>query len=111
MPYMTAAEIAGCGLPRKLFRHVIPNMLNPLVVQASVSLSVAVLIEAALSFLGLGVQAPRPALGLMIAEAKAYIGLAPHLVLFPSLAVVAVVFAFNLLGDALAEATDARKRA
>lgn len=110
MPYMTAAEIMGCSFPRRLFRHLLPNMLNPIVVQGSVSLSFAVLIEAGLSFLGLGIQAPRPALGLMIAEAKAFIAIAPHMVLFPSVAIILTVVGFNLLGDALAEATDPRRR-
>ncbi len=109
LPFMAATEIMGCGFGRRLFRHLLPNMVNSLVVQASVSLSFAVLIEAGLSFLGLGVQPPRPALGLMIAEAKAYIGMAPFLVLFPSLAIVLTVVGFNLLGDALAEAADPRR--
>lgn len=104
MPYMTAAVVMGCSFGRRLFRHVLPNLANPILVQASVALSFAVLIEAGLSFLGLGIQGPRPALGLMIAEAKAYIALAPHLVFFPSIALVAIVVAFNLIGDALAEA-------
>jgi peptide/nickel transport system permease protein len=109
MPYMTAAEILGCSLWRRLWRHLAPNLFNPLIVQGTVSLSFAVLIEAGLSFLGLGIQAPRPALGLMIAEAKAFIGIAPHLVLFPSLGIVAIVVALNLVGDAFAEATDPRR--
>lgn len=111
LPFMDASEIMGCGFARRLFRHLLPNMLNSLVVQASVSLSFAVLTEAGLSFLGLGMQPPRPALGLMIAEAKAYIGIAPSMVLFPSLAIVLTVVGFNLLGDALAEATDPRRSA
>lgn len=111
MPFMTAVELIGAGYARRLFRHLLPNMRNALVVQGSISLSFAVLIEAGLSFLGLGIQAPRPALGLMIAEAKAYIALAPTLVLYPSLAIVLTVMGFNLLGDALAEATDPRRAA
>ena len=111
LPFMAATEIMGCSFGRRLFRHLLPNMINSLVVQASVSLSFAVLIEAGLSFLGLGVQPPRPALGLMIAEAKAYIGMAPFLVLFPAMAIVLTVVGFNLLGDALAEATDPRRSA
>jgi peptide/nickel transport system permease protein len=103
MPYMTAAEVMGCGFARRLFWHVLPNLVNPVVVQATVALSFAVMIEAGLSFLGLGLQPPQPALGLMIAEAKAYIAVAPHLVLFPSLALVMVVVSFNLIGDALAD--------
>ena len=77
--------------------------------QATYISASAILVEAGLSFLGLGVQAPRPALGLMIAEAKAFIGIAPHLVLFPSLGIVAIVVALNLVGDAFAEATDPRR--
>jgi peptide/nickel transport system permease protein len=110
MPYMTAAVVMGCGFSRRLFRHVLPNLANPVLVQASVALSFAVLIEAGLSFLGLGIQGPRPALGLMIAEAKAYIALAPHLVFFPSLALVLIVVAINLIGDALAEAAGPPRR-
>jgi peptide/nickel transport system permease protein len=109
MPYMTAAEVMGCSFGRRLFRHVLPNLVNPVVVQASVALSFAVLIEAGLSFLGMGLQPPQPALGLMIAEGKAYIAMAPHLVLFPSVALVLIVVSFNLIGDALAEAGDVRR--
>lgn len=109
-PYMTAAEILGCGRVRRLFLHLLPNMANPLVVQASVSLSFAIVIEAGLSFLGLGIQAPRPALGLMIAEGRAYIGIAPHMILFPSLGIILTVIGFNLIGDALAQAADPRGR-
>jgi peptide/nickel transport system permease protein len=110
-PFMAATQVMGCSFLRRLFRHLLPNIMNAILVQSSVSLSFAVLIEAGLSFLGLGIQAPRPALGLMIAEAKAYISLAPLMVLFPALALVLMVVAFNLLGDALAEVTDPRRSA
>lgn len=102
LAYMSAARIMGCGILRQLFVHVLPNMLNPIIVQASVALSFAVLIEAGLSFLGLGIQAPTPSLGLMIAEAKAYLSIAPHLALMPSLVIVAAVVALNMVGDAIA---------
>jgi len=108
--YMTAAVLMGSSLPTRILRHTLPNMLNPVLVQASVALSFAVLIESGLSFLGLGIPAPAPSLGLMIAEAKAYIALAPHMVAFPSLAIVVTVLGFNLLGDAAGDATDPRRR-
>jgi peptide/nickel transport system permease protein len=106
--YVTAAIVMGAGIAWRIWRHVIPNMLNPIVVQATVALSFAVLIESGLSFLGLGVQPPEPSWGLMVAEARNFMVLAPHLVFVPSAAIFATVLGLNLLGDALSDALDPR---
>ena len=102
--YMLAAIVMGAGTFWRIRRHAIPNLINPVIVQATVALSFGVLIESGLSFLGLGLQPPAPSLGLMIADAKAYMPVAPHLVFVPSAAIFATVLGFNLLGDALSDA-------
>jgi peptide/nickel transport system permease protein len=106
--FMTAALVLGAGTAWRIRRHVIPNMLSPVIVQATVALSFAVLIESGLSFLGLGVQPPAPSWGLMVAEARNFMILAPHLVFVPSAAIFLTVLGLNLLGDALSDALDPR---
>lgn len=106
--YVLASDVMGGGTMRRAIVHVIPNMINPIIVQASSSISFAILLEAGLSFLGLGLQPPAPSLGLMIAEAKAYMSLSPHIMFVPAGAIFLIVLGFNLLGDALSEALDPR---
>ena len=106
--YVLASDVMGGGTMRRAIDHVIPNMINPIIVQASASISFAILLEAGLSFLGLGLQPPAPSLGLMIAEAKAYMSLSPHIMFVPAGAIFLIVLGFNLLGDALSEALDPR---
>jgi glutathione transport system permease protein len=89
-----------------MLRHVLPNSLGPAVVQASVLMGFAIQIEAALSFLGLGAQPPTPEWGAMLNEARADMAMAPHIAVFPSLAIFFTVLAFNLLGDGLRDALD-----
>ena len=99
--YVEAARAMGAHPSRVMLRHVLPNSLGPLVVQASISLGIAILIEAALSFIGLGTQPPDPSLGGMLAESKDFMLEAPWSVTFPGLAIAVAVLGFNLLGDGL----------
>jgi peptide/nickel transport system permease protein len=98
----------GAGTVRKVVRHVIPNLINAFIVQGSVALSFAIIIEAGLSFLGLGVQAPTADWGVMVATAKIYMTLAPHMMLVPAGAIFVTVLGLNLLGDGLSDALDPR---
>jgi peptide/nickel transport system permease protein len=99
--YVDAARAIGAKPARVMLRHVLPNSLGPLVVQASVSMGIAILIEAALSFIGLGTQPPDPSLGGMLAEGRSFMRDAPWVVTFPGLAIALAVLGFNLLGDGL----------
>jgi peptide/nickel transport system permease protein len=96
---------------RIAIRHVLPNTLSPLIVLATAQLGSAILVEATLSFLGLGVPEPHPSWGRMLSESAAeYVRTAPWLVIFPGLAISFVVFGTNLLGDALRDLLDPRQR-
>jgi peptide/nickel transport system permease protein len=107
--YVLAAQAAGAGGMRTLFRHILPNCLSPLLVQATLSIATAILSIAALGFLGLGAQPPRPEWGTMLASARDYIGDGRWwLAAFPGLAIMLAVLAFNLLGDGLRDALDPR---
>uniref|UniRef100_A0AAU2AHR8 ABC transporter permease n=1 Tax=Streptomyces sp. NBC_00093 TaxID=2975649 RepID=A0AAU2AHR8_9ACTN len=108
--YVLAAHAAGSGTWRAVRKHLLPNIAPTLIVQLSLVLSVAVLAEAALSFLGFGAPAPAVSWGRMLHEQQSYIAARPLLVIWPGLAVAASVLGFNLLGDGLREATDARLR-
>jgi len=106
--YITAAIGLGVSRARTLYRHVLPNIAAPLIVEASLTVTLATLTEASLSFLGLGVQPPDPTWGGMIAESTAVMALAPWLALSPGFAIVFVVVGFNLMGDGLRDALDPR---
>lgn len=106
--FVVAATAVGAGAYRKIVRHVLPNLMNTMIVQASVSVSFAIIIEAAMSFLGLGVQAPEPSWGLMIATARLHMASSPHMVLAPAAVIFLTVLGFNLLGDAVSDALDPR---
>ena len=90
--------------------HILPNVLAPLIVQASVSLAYAILTEAALSYLGLGTQPPAPSWGTMLNEGRTYLETAPWMSIFPGLAIMLAVLGFNLLGDGLRAALDPQLR-
>lgn len=107
-PYVRAAITVGCGPARVIFRHVLPNVLQPLVVMATLSIGWTILNASALSFLGLGVQPPSPEWGAMLREGRNFLGEAPWVAAFPGLALALVVLAVNLLGDALRDALDRR---
>jgi peptide/nickel transport system permease protein len=111
MPYVEAARALGVRHLRVAFRHVLPNTIGPFIVLCTAQLGSAVLVEAALSFLGLGVPEPYPSWGRMLSVSAAeYAQKAPHLVLFPGIAISLAVFASNLLGDALRDTLDPRLR-
>jgi peptide/nickel transport system permease protein len=106
--YIIAAIGLGVSRARTMYRHVLPNIAAPLIVEASLTVTIAVLTEASLSFLGLGVQPPDPTWGGMIAESTAVMALAPWLALSPGFAIVFVVVGFTLMGDGLRDALDPR---
>jgi peptide/nickel transport system permease protein len=108
---MTAAVVAGTRTHRMLLRHILPNIFSPLLVQATISISFAILDESVLSFLGLGVQPPTPEWGSMISDAQTYLSSDPWMMLGPALAIVLVVLSLNILGDALRDRLDPRDRA
>jgi peptide/nickel transport system permease protein len=110
LDFVAAARAAGAARTRILFRHLLPNLAAPLVVQATLHLAGAILAESALSFLGLGVPPPAPSWGAMLAGGRTHILDAPHVVLAPAAAIVSVVLATNVLGDALVDRLDPARR-
>lgn len=110
--YVQAARALGASNMRILFTHILPNAIQPLIVQASLGMAGAVLSEASLSFLGLGIPPPAPSWGTMIDEARSFdiLTSAPHVMLFPSLAIALTVLAFNFIGDGLREYLDPKQR-
>lgn len=111
MPFVEAARAMGMSEMRIALRHILPNTLAPLIVLATAGLGSAILVEASLSFLGLGVPEPHPSWGRMLSESAAeYVRTAPWLVIFPGLAITFAVFGTNLLGDALRDLLDPRQR-
>jgi peptide/nickel transport system permease protein len=106
--YVEAAEALGAGRLVILVRHILPNVVSPVVVQTAVCLSYAILIESALSYLGIGVQPPLPSWGTILNEGKEFLALAPWVSLFPGAAIVLAVLAFNIIGDGLRDALDPR---
>lgn len=106
--YVRAAAANGAGDVSILARHVLPNMLSTLIVQATVTIPAAIIGEAVLSFLGLGVQPPTPSWGVMLADAQSYVSQAPRLAIFPGVAVFLCSLSFNLLGDGLRDTLDPR---
>lgn len=106
--YVTAAQALGASTSRILVRHVLPSALAPVLVQATLGMAGAMLSEAALSFLGLGVQPPTPSWGTMINGGRAHLLDAPHLTIFPGICLAVVVLGFNFLGDGLRDAVDPR---
>jgi len=108
--FVQAAVASGATTSRVLFRHVLPNVAAPILVQLALSLSGAIVVEAALSFLGLGAVPPTPSLGSMLSENRTYMEIAPWTVLYPGLALGLLVLAINILGDALRDLLDPRLR-
>jgi peptide/nickel transport system permease protein len=106
--YVEAANALGRRRLPILFRHVLPNVMAPIIVQSSLQMATAILFAAGLGFLGLGARPPQPEWGLMLARGREYLAVAPHVATFPGLAIVLVVLGFNLLGDALRDALDPR---
>jgi len=110
MEYVTAAKALGAKSPRVIILHVLPNVINPVIVMATLGLAGAILAEAALSFLGLGVQPPTPSWGAMLTAGRRYLGLANHLAIFPGAAIMLAVMGLNFLGDGLIDALDPKYR-
>ncbi|MCA9833288.1 MAG: ABC transporter permease subunit [Thermomicrobiales bacterium] len=108
--YVSAAKSIGAGSRRILFRHLLPNSLSPILVLSTLRLGTAILTAASLGFLGLGVRPPNPEWGTMLSEGRNYMQLAPHIAIFPGLAILLTVVALNLLGDGLRDALDPRTR-
>lgn len=110
LDFVVAARSLGASDARILSRHLLPNIIQPVLVQAAIGMAGAILAESTLSFLGLGVLAPLPSWGSMLNDARGHLFDAPHLTVFPALAVMSAVLAFNLLGDALRDWLDPRTR-
>jgi peptide/nickel transport system permease protein len=108
--FVDAARGLGAGSPRIVARHVLPNCLSPVIVQGSLGMGYAILVEAALSFLGLGVQPPQASWGSMLAEGRGFLDQAPWFATFPGLAIFVTVLGLNFVGDRLREALDPRLR-
>jgi peptide/nickel transport system permease protein len=109
-PYVEGARALGAGIARVVGRYVVPNIAAPVIVQATLSFSTAILSEATLSFLGLGTQPPHPSWGTMLSAGRRFIELAPWVTVYPGLAIALTVLGLNLVGDALRDALDPRLR-
>ena len=110
MEYVTAAKALGARSPRVIALHVLPNVINPVIVMATLGLAGAILSEASLSFLGLGVQPPTPSWGAMLTSGRQYLGTANHLAIYPGIAIMLAVMGLNFLGDGLIDALDPKYR-
>ena len=106
--FVQAAQVIGTPDRRILFRHILPNAMTPVIVQATLSIPQAILAAASLGFLGFGVQPPTPEWGTMMNEAKDFIMLEPNMIFWPGLCIFLVVLNFNFVGDALRDALDPR---
>jgi peptide/nickel transport system permease protein len=109
-PFVQMSRAMGTGNLYILARHIVPNIAGPLIVQTSLSLAFAILSEAALSFLGLGIQPPQPSLGRMIFDSQGFVTLAWWMAVFPGAAIFVIVLAFNLVGDGLRDVLDPKQR-
>jgi peptide/nickel transport system permease protein len=109
-PFVQMSRAMGTGSPYILVRHIVPNIAGPLIVQTSLSLAFAILSEAALSFLGLGIQPPQPSLGRMIFDSQGFVTMAWWTAVFPGAAIFVIVLAFNLVGDGLRDVLDPKQR-
>lgn len=110
LDYAQAAKAIGAGHARIMIRHILPNVMAPIIVNASISIAAAILAEAGLSFLGLGIQPPTPSWGSMLNTAKGYMQRTPWIAIAPGTAIFLTVLGFNFLGDAMRDALDPRLR-
>jgi peptide/nickel transport system permease protein len=108
--FVHAARALGCAPGRVILRHLLPNLLPPLLIQATFGLAAAIVAEGSLSFLGLGVEPPTPSWGSMLNEGRQFLLVAPHLTTYPGLAIMITVVALNLVGDALQDRLDTHGR-
>jgi peptide/nickel transport system permease protein len=109
--FVIAAQASGVQAMRIILRHMLPNVLGPIIVLASLGIGGIIILESALSFLGLGVRPPTPSWGVILSDGRQYITTYPHIVISPGLMIVITVLAFNFLGDGLRDALDPRQRA
>ena len=107
--FVVSARACGAGSARILFVHLLPNLSSPLLIQATLSLGTAILADAGLSYLGLGIQPPAPSWGRMVYEARSFLTLDPWLAVYPGLAIAFTILGFNLLGDGLRDRLDPRR--
>ncbi len=108
--YVLAARVAGKGAARISAEHILPNVTNLLIVQGTIQFSLGILAEAGLSYVGLGAQPPTPSWGRMLADSQTMISLAPHMAIFPGMAILLTVLGLNLMGDGLRDLLDPRLR-
>jgi peptide/nickel transport system permease protein len=108
--YVDASRALGTRLSVIVFRHIIPNLLGKVIVQASVTFALAVVVEASLSYLGLGMQPPAASWGLMLKDARSFLSNAPWMALYPGLALALTVLCFNVIGDTLSERLNPKVR-
>jgi peptide/nickel transport system permease protein len=108
--YVDGARALGATVPRVVLSHILPNAATPVLVQASVLMAIGILIEAALSFLGVGVRPPTPSLGLMLSDGRGFMTQAPWMVVFPGLAIMLAVLGFNMVADGLRDWLDPQSR-
>ena len=110
LEYIDAMKALGASDTRIIFKHIFPNITSPIIVQATLNIATAILSASGLSFLGLGAQPPTPEWGAMLSDGRNFLYNAPHVALFPGLAIVVVVLAFNMLGDGLRDAFDPKTK-
>ena len=110
LEYIDAVKALGAKDGRIIFKHILPNVMSPIIVQLTLRIATAVLTASGLAFLGLGVKPPTPDWGAMLSEGRTYMREAPHLVLFPGVMIVIVVLAFNIFGDGLRDALDPKMK-
>ncbi|MFO1442371.1 ABC transporter permease [Bacillus sp. Bva_UNVM-123] len=110
LEYIDAIKAMGSSDFRIIFKHVLPNILSPIIVQATLYIASAIITASALSFLGMGTKPPTPEWGTMLAQGRSYLKQAPHVTLFPGLAILLVVVGFNLFGDGLRDALDPKSK-
>lgn len=110
LDYILSARVAGKGMVRISLEHILPNIINLLIVQGTILFSLGILAEASLSYVGLGAQPPTPSWGRMLADSQTMISLAPHLALFPGITIMLTVLGLNLMGDGLRDLLDPKLR-
>ncbi|RXJ00707.1 ABC transporter permease [Anaerobacillus alkaliphilus] len=110
LEYIDAIRAMGSSDFRIIFKHILPNIVSPIIVQATLYIASAIITASALSFLGMGTQPPTPEWGMMLSQGRSYIAQAPHLTLFPGLVILLVVIGFNLFGDGLRDALDPKSK-
>lgn len=110
LEYIDAMRALGASNIRIIFKHILPNVMSPIIVQVTLRIATAILTASGLSFLGLGAQPPEPEWGAMLNDGRTYMNSAPHIILFPGIMIVIVVLAFNIFGDGLRDALDPKMK-